>query len=131
MADVSLARGRTPLLLFVALAYGLAWLVWGLDLAAERGLIAFHPARDLAFIGLGLGTFVAAALTGGRAALADLARRMGRWRVAPRWYAVTLASAVGLSAAPALLYRLLVGPLPAPALALRLVPVYFLYEVVL
>jgi membrane protease YdiL (CAAX protease family) len=131
VVDASLARGRGPLIIFVALAYGLSWLVWGAVLAAERGLISFRPARDLAFLGLGLGAFAAAALTGGRAALADLFRRMGRWRVAPRWYAATLLVAVSLSLIPALLYRLLFGPLPAPALALRLVPVYFVFQIIL
>ena len=53
--------------------------------------------------------FAAAALTGGRAAVSDLGRRLVRWRVAWQWYLVVLAGPAAFSLAVGAVYVLLGG----------------------
>jgi membrane protease YdiL (CAAX protease family) len=82
---------------YFALTFALSWtavaLVGGPDgllgrapPAGER-LLLLLPAMLLGPVAAGLGL---TALTGGRAALAELGTRARRWRVEPRWYAVAL-----------------------------------------
>jgi membrane protease YdiL (CAAX protease family) len=89
---------RHPVGAFFLLAFLLSWGYWIPD--ALAGGHASH------FPGL-LGPMVAALLltpvVAGRAGLADLLRRMRRWRVAPRWYAACLLPfAAGLAGVAAL-----------------------------
>lgn len=90
---------RHPLTIFFGLAFGLPWAVWGTALAEQAGWTSWHLPGALAFwVGLPLASFGAAALTGGRAAVADLIRRMIRARVAVRWYLVALLATPALAA---------------------------------
>ena len=49
------------------------------------------------------------ALTGGRAGLADLRRRLLRWRIGWRWYATIVAIPLGIALATAVIYALTGG----------------------
>ena len=82
---VQLAR-RHPLTVFFVLAYALTWAVWipralGVQVGVVGQAWTWMPA---------IAAFAAAALTGGRAAVSDLGRRLVRWRVAWPWYAVVI-----------------------------------------
>lgn len=82
---------RRPLTVFFALAFVLPWSVWGTALAEQAGWTSWHVPAPLAFwLGLPIASFGAAALTGGRAAVVDLLRRMVRVRVGAGWYALAL-----------------------------------------
>jgi membrane protease YdiL (CAAX protease family) len=74
---------RRPLATFFALAYALSWLG-----AVAYALGAF-PVPLFPF-GPFLAALIVAPLVGGWPAAKDLLRRMARWRVGPRWYALAL-----------------------------------------
>jgi uncharacterized protein len=123
---VQLAR-RHPLIVFFVLAYAVTWAVWipralGVQVGVVGQLWTWMPA---------VAAFAAAALTGGRAAVVELGRRLVRWRVAWSWYAVVIVGPAVFSLAVGAMYVLLGGSwsaaLPAafttpfPSLALFLV----------
>jgi membrane protease YdiL (CAAX protease family) len=82
---------RHPLVLFFVLAFLFPWLIWGTSVGEAWGVLSFHIPQSLAFwIGLTLATYLAAALSGGRAAVRDLLSRMLRWRAHPFWYIAAL-----------------------------------------
>jgi uncharacterized protein len=96
---------RHPLIVFFVLAYALTWAVWvpralGVQVGVVGQLWTWIPA---------LAALAAAALTGGRAAVGDLGRRLLRWRVAWPWYLVVLAGPAAFSLAVGGLYVLLGG----------------------
>ena len=96
---------RSPLIVFFVLAYALTWAVWipravGVDVGVVGQLWTWIPA---------VAAFLAAALTGGRAAVGDLGRRVLRWRVAWPWYLVVLVGPAAFSLAVGGLYVLLGG----------------------
>ncbi|MFJ9623816.1 type II CAAX prenyl endopeptidase Rce1 family protein [Streptomyces sp. NPDC101181] len=92
-----------PLISFFVLANGLSWLAWlpyilsqnGLgiwgyrfpDILGTSQLLGVLPGAYVGPIGAALGM---TALVGGRDGLRVWARRLWRWRVARRWYAITL-----------------------------------------
>jgi membrane protease YdiL (CAAX protease family) len=78
----SLVR-RSPLVSFLVLAFALSW---GLGAILNgNGLLAPNASFIL---GVPIAALFVIALSEGRAGLKDLGRRIIRWRVAPRWYAV-------------------------------------------
>jgi membrane protease YdiL (CAAX protease family) len=93
-ATTSARRTTTDraLLAFFLLAYLLPWTVWCSQIAQESGWTGWHLPGGIALWTLVPVTVTATALTGGRAGLVALARRLVRWRVPARWYA----AAVGL-----------------------------------
>jgi membrane protease YdiL (CAAX protease family) len=96
---------RHPLTVFFVLAYAVTWAVWipralGVQVGVVGQLWTWIPA---------LAAFAAAALTGGRAAVSDLGRRMLRWRVAWPWYLIVLAAPAAFSLAVSGVYVLLGG----------------------
>jgi len=96
---------RHPLIVFFILAYVLTWAVWipralGVQVGVVGQLWTWIPA---------VAAFAAAALTGGRAAVGDLGRRLLRWRVAWPWYVVVLAGPAVFSLAVGGVYVLLGG----------------------
>jgi uncharacterized protein len=100
-----------PLVAFFVLAFGLTWAVWvpraaGVPVGAAGQLWTWAPAAA---------ALLAAALTGGRAALEELGARLVRWRVGWRWYAVVLVGPAAFSLAVAALYALLGGSWAAAA----------------
>ena len=110
---------RYPTVAFFGLAYGIAWLAWGLDIAlggAAQGLItigAFGPTLA-ALIVVGVGE--------GRGGLRTFLDRLRRWRATGRLYAIALLGPALLALGAALLDTLAGGP--APSLA-RQVPTGF------
>ncbi len=103
---------RHPLTTFFLLAFALTWAVWVPRAAATQGLLA----SDLP-IAVGqvwswipaVAALVAAALTGGGAAVRDLGARLVRWRVGWRWYVVVLVGPAAFSLTVAVVYALLGG----------------------
>src|SRR5918998_3992570 len=94
-----------PLVAFFVLAFGLTWAVWvpraaGVPVGAVGQLWTWAPAAA---------ALLAAALTGGRAAVAELGSRLVRWRVGWRWYAVVVIGPAAFSLAVAAVYALLGG----------------------
>jgi CAAX protease family protein len=105
---------RRPLVTFFVLAFLLPWLVWvPRAVGVPVGLL-----DPLSTWFVAVAAVVAAALTGGRAALRDLGRRLVRWRVGWAWYVVVLVGPAVFSVAAAGVVVLLGGSwsaaLPAP-----------------
>ncbi len=95
-----LSLKRRPLLLFFILAFLFPWLIWGTTIAQARGVLSFHIPQSLAFwVGLNLATYITAAITGGKAAILDLFKRILRWQVNPVWYLAGLLVTAALSLA--------------------------------
>jgi len=72
---------RYPLVMFFLLAFAITWVVWvpraaGVPLDAVGQAWTWIPA---------IAALLAAALTGGRAAVGELGARLVRWRVGWRW----------------------------------------------
>lgn len=91
---------------FFAGAFLLPWTVWLSQAADARGIISWHVPGGVALWTLLPVTVTAVALGEGRRGLAELCRRMARWRVPVRWWlaavAVPLAFAVAAAAIGAL-----------------------------
>jgi uncharacterized protein len=85
------------LLAFFAAAYLLPWAVWWSQIADERGWTSWHLPGGLALWTLVPVTLTAVAVTGGRAGLADLGRRLVRWRVPGRWWTAAVGVPLGLA----------------------------------
>jgi uncharacterized protein len=97
-----------PLVTFFVLAYALSW--WGWI------LYAFNPdLPPIASFGPFLAALLVLAITGGRAGVMGLLRRMVRWRVGPEWYAVALLLPVVITLAATVLNVLLGAQAPSSA----------------
>jgi uncharacterized protein len=102
---VSLIR-RYPLITFFVLAYVLSWWPWilyALDLLPQ----------PIAGFGPFLAAIVVLAITRGKTGVVGLLRRMVRWRVGLRWYAVALLLPVAISLAAAVFNFLLGAQAPS------------------
>ena len=113
---------RHPLLVFFVLAYVFSWWPWPLYALglAPSPIVGFGPF---------LAAVVVLALTGGKAGVVALLRRMVRWRVAPVWYAVALGLPVVISGGATVLNVLLGARPPSPAELgawTGLIPTFFL-----
>src|SRR5215208_4028294 len=85
---------RHPLITFFVLAYALSWwpaILYALDLLPQP-IVGFGPF---------LAALVVLALTSGKSGIVGLLRRMVRWRVGLRWYAVALLLPVTIALAAA------------------------------
>lgn len=96
-----------PLAWFFALAYVLTWSQWiPLALAGRVVDVGPSPSHFPGLWGPCVAAFLVTLVIEGRAGVLDLLRRMLRWRVGARWYAVALSplvfAALGLSALGAL-----------------------------
>lgn len=94
-----------PLAAFFVLAFGITWAVWvpraaGLPVGAVGQLWTWIPA---------VAALLAAAFTGGGAAVGELGARLVRWRVGRRWYAVVVLGPAVFSLAVAAAYAMLGG----------------------
>ena len=85
---------RRPLGAFFLLAYLISWGYW-VPVAVTGGHLSHFPG----LLGPMLAAFVVSAATAGRAGVADLLRRMVRWRVPVRWYAAVLVPLAAAAAA--------------------------------
>lgn len=95
------ATSRTPswglastgaIVAFYVLAYAISW-GWSFTLVANGDIVrrgVGWPTASPALAGPAIAAIVVTAWISGRVGLADLARRIVRWRFAPRWWAVTL-----------------------------------------
>src|SRR5215210_3615284 len=114
---------RHPLVTFFLLAFGITWIVWvpraaGAQLGVVGDAWTWAPA---------IAALLAAALTGGRAAVRDLGARLVRWRVGWQWYLVVILGPAAFSLAVAGIYVLLGGSWSdAAPLALREGPLVLL-----
>jgi uncharacterized protein len=97
---------RHPLIMFFVLAYALSWwpsILYALDLSPQ----------PVAGFGPFLAALVVLALTGGRSGIGGLMRRIVRWRVGLRWYAVALLLPVAITLAATSLNVLLGAQAPS------------------
>src|ERR687893_2106591 len=104
---MSLIR-RYPLASFFVLAYALSWwpaILYALDLTPQP-IVGFGPF---------LAALVVLALTRGKTGVLTLLRRMVRWRVGLRWYAVALLLPVAIALAAAVFNVLLGAQAPSAA----------------
>ena len=99
---------RHPLIAFFVLAFALSW--WGWILYA----FGLSPA-PIASFGPFLAALVVLAITQGKSGIGGLLRRMVRWRVGLRWYAVALLLPVGIALAATALNVLLGARAPSAA----------------
>lgn len=108
---------RHPLFCFFTLAFMLTWANWVPRALVSRGLIDVKIPDFLTLVA-GYGPALAAViLTGvisGRAGLLRLCRRLCRWRVGIRWYAVALFLPVAQALTALGLYLLVGGELDRP-----------------
>jgi uncharacterized protein len=86
-------RPAREVALFLALAYALTWLAWVPRALHDQGVVDLPQVAAVADVWTwapAVAAVAVAALTGGRAALADLGRRLVRWRVPPLAWAAAL-----------------------------------------
>lgn len=105
----------TPILVFVALAYGVSWAIWLPLVASSLGWIDGHPSQYLHLLGgIGplVGAFVVARAYGGRRAARELARRVRLWRLPARWHLVAWLGPVALYGIAALIVGTVWGAWP-------------------
>ncbi|HEV8652864.1 MAG TPA: hypothetical protein VG276_26620 [Actinomycetes bacterium] len=87
---------RHPLACYFALAHTISWACWIPLVLAHRTVRAgsASPTHFPGLVGPAIAAFVMTAAVQGRTGIRDLAARIGRWRVAPRWYLVAVATPV-------------------------------------
>jgi membrane protease YdiL (CAAX protease family) len=98
---------RHPIITFFVLAYALSWwpaILYALDLLPQP-IVGFGPF---------LAALVVLALTRGKTGVVRLLRRMVRWRVGLRWYAVALLLPVAISLTAAA-FNVLLGSKTTPS----------------
>ncbi len=99
---------RHPLIAFFMLAFALSWWPWILY------AFGLSP-TPIASFGPFLAALVVLAITQGKSGIGGLLRRMVRWRVGIRWYAVALLLPVGIALAATALNVLLGAHAPSAA----------------
>jgi membrane protease YdiL (CAAX protease family) len=104
---VSLVK-RHPLIAFFVLTWALSWWPWILY------AFGLSP-TPIASFGPFLAALVVLAITQGKSGIGGLLRRMVRWRVGIRWYAVALLLPVGIALAATALNVLLGAQAPSAA----------------
>ena len=105
---ISLVK-RHPIITFFVLAYALSWVaypMWASGLYPIAPVFSFAPF---------LVALVVLAIIHGRSGVGGLLRRMVRWRVGLRWYAVALLIPAGITVAAAVLNVLLGAQAPSSA----------------
>jgi membrane protease YdiL (CAAX protease family) len=108
-SGVSSVVKRHPLIAFFALTYAISWLAWPLW---ASGLYPIAPVFSFAPF---LAALVVLAVTRGKGGVGGLLRRMVRWRVGLRWYAVALLVPVAITLAATVLNVLLGAQAPSSA----------------
>jgi uncharacterized protein len=109
MSGLSSLVKRRPLIAFFVLTYALSWLAWPLW---ASGLYPIAPVFSFAPF---LAALVVLAITYGKSGVGGLLRRMVRWRVGLKWYAVALLLPAGLALAATVLNVLLGAQAPSAA----------------
>jgi uncharacterized protein len=103
--EIAQSIRRYPLVTFFLLAFGLTWVVWvpragGAPLDTVGMAWTWAPA---------IAALLAAALTGGGAALGELGARLVHWRVGWQWYLVVILGPAAFSLVVAGVYVMLGG----------------------
>jgi uncharacterized protein len=111
MSSVSSVVNQRPLITFFVLTYALSWLAWPLW---ASGLYPIAPVFSFAPF---LAALVVLAITNGKRGIGGLLRRMVRWRVGLRWYAVALLLPAGITVA-AVVLNVLLGARPPSSVEL-------------
>src|SRR5215211_7703217 len=96
---------RYPLVTFFLLAYGLTWAI---QIPVAAGVLEGSGWRAVTWVPA-IAALLAAALTGGRAAVRELGERLVRWRVGWQWYLVVILGPAVFSLVVAGVYVLLLG----------------------
>ena len=99
---------RYDLIVFLVLAFVLAWWLWPFVLANPEStpMLPWSPI---------IAAFIVLALTRGWAGVRDLLRSMVRWRIGLQWYAVALLLPVAITLVALYLNALFGGPTPTVA----------------
>ena len=108
MSSLSSVVKRRPLVTFFVLTYALTWLAWPV------WAFGLYPNPVFSF-GPFLAALVVLAITHGKSGLGGLLRRMVRWRVGLRWYAVALLVPIAITLAATVLNVLLGAQTPSSA----------------
>src|ERR671921_299438 len=109
MSRLSSVVKRHPLITFFVLTYALSWLAWPMWASG------FYPIAPVFSFAPFLAALVVLAITRGKSGVGGLLRRMVRWRVGLRWYAVALLIPAGITVAAAVLNVLLGAQAPSSA----------------
>ena len=96
---------RYPLVTFFLLAFAITWVVW----VPRAAGVQTGTVGQVWTYAAAIAALLAAALTGGRAAVRDLGSRLVRWRVGWQWYVVVILGPAAFSLVVAGLYALLGG----------------------
>src|SRR5215218_6674140 len=96
---------RHPLVTFFLLAYGLTWAI---QIPVAAGVLEGSGWRAVTWVPA-IAALLAAALTGGRAAVRELGARLVRWRVGWQWYVVVILGPAVFSLVVAGIYVMLGG----------------------
>lgn len=94
MRSLRAFAGRHRVVSFFVLAYALSWSYW-IPMAVQGDVVTAGygwPTHLLGLLGPALAALIVTSLTAGRHGLADLVRRMGRWRSPGRWWLVVVAT---------------------------------------
>jgi uncharacterized protein len=95
-ARSSARRGvaRRPVLAFMLISVGIGFVTAAIPPIVDSEILPFGLPLHGVFmsLGAGLAAFLVTAALSGRAGVADLTRRSGRWRVPVRWYLIALLS---------------------------------------
>jgi membrane protease YdiL (CAAX protease family) len=100
---------RHPIITFFVSSYALSWLAWPV------WALGFYPISPVFSFGPFIAALVVLAITHGRSGVGGLLRRMVRWRVGLRWYAVALLLPAGLALVATVLNVLLGAQAPSSA----------------
>jgi membrane protease YdiL (CAAX protease family) len=109
MSRLSSVVKRHPLITFFVLTYALTWLAWPMWASG------FYPIAPVFSFAPFLAALVVLAITRGKSGVGGLLRRMVRWRVGLRWYAVALLIPAGITVAAAVLNVVLGAQAPSSA----------------
>jgi membrane protease YdiL (CAAX protease family) len=109
MSGLSSLVKRRPLVAFFVLSFALSWLAWPLW---ASGLYPIAPVFSFAPF---LAALAVLAVAHGKGGVGGLLRRMVRWRVGLRWYAVALLVPAGVTVTAAVLNVLLGARSPSAA----------------
>jgi membrane protease YdiL (CAAX protease family) len=105
---------RYPIPAFFVIAYAFSWTIGGLLIADHHGAVSVPKALHyVSAFGPTLAALIVTAVTGGRAGLADLWRRVVRVNVGGRWWLIGLGTPLALGLAAVVIYALSNNALPA------------------
>ena len=109
MSRLTSSVKRHPIITFFVSSYALSWSAWPV------WALGFYPISPVFSFGPFLAALVVLAITNGKSGVGGLLRRMVRWRVGLRWYAVALLLPAALALAATVLNVLLGAPVPSSA----------------